>query len=103
MVSARSCAMAFNRWADAELEAARAQLKSSQSQVVARQAEAEFSKTTNERWRDSPKGVVSEQERESKKADYESAVARLYAASAQVSLDKSKEDQYTALADFKAV
>jgi len=30
---------------DAELEAARAQLKSSQSQVVARQAEAEFSKT----------------------------------------------------------
>ena len=88
---------------DAELQASRAQLKSSQSQVVARRAEAEFSKSTNERWRDSPKGVVSEQERESKKADYESAVARLYAASAQVSLDKSKVDQYTALADFKAV
>jgi len=88
---------------DAELEAARAQLKSSQSQVVARQAEAQFSKTTNERWRDSPKGVVSEQERESKKADYESAVARLYAANAQVSLDKSKVDQYTALTEFKEV
>jgi multidrug efflux pump subunit AcrA (membrane-fusion protein) len=52
---------------DAELEAARAQLKASEAQVVARKAEAEFSKTTNERWRDSPKGVVSEQERESKK------------------------------------
>ena len=88
---------------DAELEAARAQLKSSQSQVVARQAEAEFSKTTNERWRDSPKGVVSEQERESKKADYESAQARLYAANAQVNLDKSKVDQYAALAEFKQV
>jgi RND family efflux transporter MFP subunit len=88
---------------DAELEAARAQLKSSQSQVVARQAEAQFAKTTNERWRDSPKGVVSEQERESKKADYESAVARLYTANAQVSLDKSKVDQYTALAEFKEV
>jgi RND family efflux transporter MFP subunit len=88
---------------DAELEAARAQLKSSQSQVVARQAEAEFSKTTNERWRDSPKGVVSEQERESKKADYESSVARLYAANAQVNLDKSKVDQYAALAEFKQV
>jgi RND family efflux transporter MFP subunit len=88
---------------DAELEAARAQLKSSQSQVVARQAEAEFSKTTNERWRDSPKGVVSEQERESKKADYESSEARLYAANAQVNLDKSKVDQYTALAEFKQV
>lgn len=88
---------------DAELSAARAQLKTSEAQVAARQAEAEFSKTTNERWRDSPKGVVSEQEREAKKADYESSVARLYAANAQVALDKSKVDQYTALAQFKQV
>jgi RND family efflux transporter MFP subunit len=88
---------------DAELEAARAQLKASQAQVGARRAEAEFSKTTNERWRDSPKGVVSDQERESKKADYESAEARLNAAIAQVALDKSKVDQYGALAQFKQV
>ena len=88
---------------DAELAASRAQLKSSQAQVVARQAEAEFSKTTNERWRDSPKGVVSEQERASKKADFESAQARLYAANAQVNLDKSKVDQYAAMAEFKQV
>ncbi len=88
---------------DAELQAARAQLQASQSQVVARRAEAQFSKTTNERWRDSPKGVVSEQERESKKADYDSAVARLYAANAQVNLDKSKVEQYAALAEFKQV
>jgi RND family efflux transporter MFP subunit len=88
---------------DAELEAARAQLRASEAQVGARKAEAEFSKTTNERWRDSPKGVVSEQERESKKADYESSEARLYAANAQVNLDKSKVDQYNALAEFKQV
>jgi RND family efflux transporter MFP subunit len=88
---------------DAELAAARAQLKTSEAQVAARQAEAEFSKTTNERWRDSPKGVVSEQERESKKADYEGSIARLFAANAQVALDKSKVDQYTALAQFKQV
>jgi RND family efflux transporter MFP subunit len=88
---------------DAELSAARAQLKASEAQVAARQAEAEFSKTTNERWRDSPKGVVSEQERESKKADFESSVARLYSANAQVALDKSKVDQYAALAEFKQV
>ena len=88
---------------DAELEAARAQLKASQAQVGARRAEAQFTKTTNERWRDSPKGVVSEQERESKKADYESAEARLNAAVAQVALDKSKVDQYSALAEFKQV
>ena len=88
---------------DAELSAARAQLKASEAQVAARHAEAEFSKTTNERWRDSPKGVVSDQERESKKADYESANARLFAANAQVALDKSKVDQFTALAQFKQV
>jgi RND family efflux transporter MFP subunit len=88
---------------DAELQAARAQLRSSQAQVGARKAEAEFSKTTNERWRDSPKGVVSEQERESKKADYESSEARLFAANAQVNLDKSKVDQYNALTEFKQV
>jgi RND family efflux transporter MFP subunit len=88
---------------DAELQAARAQLKTSEAQVTARAAEAEFSRTTNERWRDSPKGVVSEQERESKKADYESSKARLYAADAQVNLDKSKVDQYRALAEFKQV
>ena len=88
---------------DAELEEARAQLRASQAQVMARQAEAEFSRTTNERWRDSPKGVVSEQERESKKADFESSEARLYAANAQVNLDRSKVDQYSALAEFKQV
>jgi RND family efflux transporter MFP subunit len=88
---------------DAELQAARAQLKASEAQVGARKAEADFSKTTNERWRDSPKGVVSEQERESKKADYESSEARLYAANAQVNLDQSKVDQYSALTEFKQV
>jgi RND family efflux transporter MFP subunit len=88
---------------DAELAASRAQLKASQAQVGARRAEAAFSKTTNERWRDSPKGVVSDQEREAKKADYESAEARLYAAEAQVALDKSRVDQFNALAEFKAV
>jgi RND family efflux transporter MFP subunit len=88
---------------DAELSAAVAQLKASDAQAVARKAEAEFSRTTNERWRDSPKGVVSEQERDAKKADFETGEARLYAATAQVALDKARVDQYTALAQFKQV
>jgi len=88
---------------DAELGAARAQLAASQAQVEARRAEAEFSRSTNERWRDSPKGVVSEQERDAKKADYEAAVARLYAANAQVALDQARVDQYSALTRFKQV
>ncbi|MFI4890779.1 MAG: efflux RND transporter periplasmic adaptor subunit [Steroidobacterales bacterium] len=88
---------------DAELQAARAQLKASEAQVEARKAEAEFTRTTNERWRDSPKGVVSDQERDEKKADYESSKARLFAADAQVALDRSKVDQYSALTEFKQV
>lgn len=88
---------------DAELAAARAEVKAAAAQVEARRAEMEFAKTTNERWRDSPRGVVSEQERESKKADYESAQARLAEAEAQRALDQSKVDQYTALTQFKQV
>jgi RND family efflux transporter MFP subunit len=88
---------------DAELAAAKAQLQASQAQTTARKAEAEFGKTTNERWRDSPKGVVSDQEREAKYADYKGAEARFYAAQAQVALDKSRVDQYRSLAEFKQV
>ncbi len=88
---------------DAELAAALAQLKASEAQVVARQAEAQFAQTTNERWRDSPKGVVSEQERDSKKADADAAAARLYAARSQVALDRAHVNQFTALARFKHV
>jgi RND family efflux transporter MFP subunit len=88
---------------DAELAAARSALKASEAQVTAREAEREFAKTTNARWRDAPKGVVSEQEREEKKADYNSASGRLYAAQAQVAADRSRVDQYEALAQFKSV
>jgi RND family efflux transporter MFP subunit len=88
---------------DAELAAAHSQLQVSQAQVSAREAETEFARTTNERWRDSPKGVVSEQEREEKKAEYNSAAARLHAAKAQVALDKSRVEQYSALTQFKRV
>ena len=50
-----------------------AQLAATKAKLVAAQADAELAKTTYARWKDSPKGVVSEQEREEKKADYTSA------------------------------
>ena len=62
---------------DAQLAGARAQLQAAEAQVLVRKAQAEFAKSTYERWRDSPKGVVSEQEREEKHADYDSATANL--------------------------
>lgn len=88
---------------DADLVAARAELTAAQAQVKVRAAEAEFAKSTNERWRDSPKGVVSEQERESKRTDYDSAIARLNAAHAQVEIDKARVERFTALQQFKQV
>jgi RND family efflux transporter MFP subunit len=88
---------------DAQLAAAEAQLQAGRAQVLVRQAEERLGLTTYERWRDSPKGVVSEQEREEKKADYESAVARLKSAQADVGLDAARVNQYTALAAFRKV
>ena len=88
---------------DAQLAAARAKLKASQALVVARQADADFAKTTHQRWKESPKGVVSDQEREAKKAAHDSAAAQLNQAIAQVGLDKAEVDRYSVMSEFKQV
>jgi RND family efflux transporter MFP subunit len=88
---------------DAELAAARAKLQVAQAQVKVKQADAAFAASTYERWRDSPKGVVSEQEREDKKAGDASAGAQLEAARAQVSLDQADVDRLSAFEQFKRV
>jgi len=58
---------------DAQLTAAKAKLNAASAAVKVRDAEAQFAKTTYERWRDSPRGVVSVQEQDAKQADYQSA------------------------------
>jgi RND family efflux transporter MFP subunit len=88
---------------DAELEAAKAQLNASEAEVKVKEADAEFAKTTYERWQGSPKGVVSEQEREDKKARFDASVAALNAAQARVKLDEAKVDRLTSLTEFKQV
>ena len=88
---------------DAELLAARAKLNASVAQVAVRQAQADFAKTTDDRWRESPKGVVSDQERESKKEGSAAALAELGAARAQVLLEQAGIDRLTALSRFKEV
>jgi RND family efflux transporter MFP subunit len=88
---------------DAELAAARAQLKADRAKVMVRKAETEFARTTYDRWRDSPQGVVSDQEREEKKAAYDSAVAQQRSAEADVALAQAQVDKYQALTQFKKV
>jgi RND family efflux transporter MFP subunit len=88
---------------DAELAAAQATLKAADAQVKVREAETEFARTTYERWRDSPKGVVSDQERESKKADFAAATARYNAAVADVKSDQGVVDRLSAMTQFKRI
>ena len=52
---------------------------------------------------DSPKGVVSVQEQENKQSEYNSAIARLKSASADVDADQGDVDRLQALADFKNI
>ena len=88
---------------DAQLVAAKATLMASEADVNVRQAENNFALSTYKRWKESPNGVVSEQEREEKKAGYETAIARLAAARARVNVDQADVDRLTALEAFKAV
>lgn len=88
---------------DAQLAAAQAQLQAAEADVKVREAEAEFARTTNLRWRDAAPGVVSQQERENKKAGYDSAVAQLAASRARVALDRAEISRTAALEKFKHV
>ncbi len=88
---------------DAQLAAALAKLKSDEAQITAAEAASKLAKITYERWRDAPKGVVSEQERDSTRAGNESAVAQLNTAKAQRVVDEAVADRYRALSKFKQV
>jgi RND family efflux transporter MFP subunit len=88
---------------DAQLQAAQHQLAMSQSEVEVAKANAEFAKTTYERWKEAKQGVVSEQEREEKKAEFNTGMARVQAALSKVSADQSNVDQLSAMEAFKRV
>jgi membrane fusion protein, multidrug efflux system len=88
---------------DARLVAARARLDAAKAELQVRRAEAEFARTTHERWQNSPKGVVSEQEREDKKAGFASAKAKVSAALSQISLAEAEVERLAADERFKQV
>lgn len=88
---------------DAQLDAAQAQLVASEAEVKVKEAEVDFAKTTYDRWQGSPKGSVSDQEREEKKARYAVSVAQLNAARARVTLDQANVSRLTFLTRFKQV
>ena len=88
---------------DAQLSASEAKLNSARAVVNVREAEEQFAQSTYQRWRNSPKGVVSVQEQESKQADYNSAKARLSSANAEVAADQGEVDRLRTMANFKNI
>jgi RND family efflux transporter MFP subunit len=88
---------------DAELTAAKAKLNAASAAVKVRDAEAQFAKTTYARWRNSPRGVVSVQERDAKQAEFESSIARLNAAKADMAMAQADVDRLESLQGFKQV
>jgi multidrug efflux pump subunit AcrA (membrane-fusion protein) len=88
---------------DAQLVAAQAKLNAARAVVKVREAETQFAESTYQRWRDSPKGVVSVQEQQAKEADYNSAKARLNSAVAEVAADQGDVDRLQALESFKKI
>jgi RND family efflux transporter MFP subunit len=88
---------------DAQLAAARAKRDAAAANVKVSEAEAHFAESTYQRWKGSPKGVVSEQETEDKQAAFESAAAKLTASRAQVELAQGDVDRLRAFEQFKQV
>jgi RND family efflux transporter MFP subunit len=88
---------------DAELAASKAKLDQANAEVKVRQAEVEFAKSTYERWKNSPPGVVSLQETEAKKGDYNASLARLNAALAVAGANQGDVDRLHALEDFRKI
>ena len=88
---------------DAQLATAEQKLNSAQAVVKVREAEKQFAESTYKRWRDSPAGVVSVQEQQSKQADYNTALSQLVAATADVGQDQSEVDRLQAFEGFKQI
>lgn len=88
---------------DDQLAAADAKLKVSEADVAVAQANTVLAKSTYDRWWNSPKGLVSDQEQQEKKAEYDTSLAKVNAAQSQVNLDQADVHRLTEMTEFKKV
>ena len=88
---------------DDQLNAAEAKVAADKSLVTVAEANLNFAESSNKRWATADKGVVSEQEKEEKKSDFQSASARLEAAKSQVKLDSAEVKRLADLQTFQKV
>ncbi|MFI5377714.1 MAG: efflux RND transporter periplasmic adaptor subunit [Tepidisphaerales bacterium] len=89
---------------DDQMAAAKAKLQALGSEVHVAETAVTFARVSFERWEAAaPEGAVSGQERDQKKAELDSSVARLDAAKSQVALGEADEQRLTTLMGFKKV
>lgn len=89
---------------DDQLVAARAKVDQAQANAKLAETGVTFAKLTYDRWQEAaPEGVVSEQERDAKKAELDNATAKAAAAKAEIELAKAEVRRLETLSSFKNV
>jgi RND family efflux transporter MFP subunit len=88
---------------DQQLNAGKAQVNADQAEIKVAETNRDFAQTTYTRWKDSPRGVVSEQERDKTKSDFYAAEARLKSAQARKTLDEAEVNRLTSMTSFQKV
>ncbi len=78
---------------DQQLAAAQAKVEADKAQINLAKATMHFSEVTLARFKDAPKGVVSDLERDEKAADYQTSDAKLTAAQSDLSSAQAEVDQ----------
>jgi RND family efflux transporter MFP subunit len=89
---------------DARLMAAKAKLAAAQADVTVSESAVTLAKTTNARFQAAaPEGAVSQLERDEKKAEFDSSVAKLKAAQAQVHINEADVSNLEVFTTYKKV
>ena len=88
---------------DHQLMAAQAKQSAAEAQLKLAQANAHFSQVTFARFKDAPKGVVSDLERDERDANYETNVARVAAAESDLNSTKADVDNLQSMLSFQKV
>jgi RND family efflux transporter MFP subunit len=88
---------------DQQLAAAKAKVEASDAQINLAKANMHFSEVTLDRYKDAPKGVVSELERDERSSDAQTSSARVMAAISDLQSSKADVDRLEAMIAFQKV
>ncbi|HEY4328249.1 MAG TPA: efflux RND transporter periplasmic adaptor subunit, partial [Phycisphaerae bacterium] len=88
---------------DQQLASEQAKVETCKAQIELAKANVHFSEATLARFKDAPKGIVSDLERDQKEADFQTSQARLTAAQSDLNSAQSEVDRLRAMIAFQKV